>query len=168
MTVRFAQLVAPAQAGKTTFLARSAVEAASRGETVAVVLVNQHNAESFARACIEQVEANGALTSDYNYMSGDLNITRSENFCEHCERGDVTSGKIRFVTRDLYSRRIGVGGDHVSKLYVDNVEFLANDRQPLEDTLLDTVYEFVRPDGDLDVVVTSRERALDLGGTLNF
>lgn len=135
---------------------------------MAVILVNKHNAESFARACVAQVEANSALSSSYNYMSGNLEIKRSENYCEHCDRGDVTEGVIRFVTRDLYSRRIGVDGLHVSKLYIDNVEFLANDRQSLEDTVLDTVYEFVRPDGDLDVVVTSRERALELGGTLSF
>jgi hypothetical protein len=166
MTVRFNQFVAGRRSGKTTFLARAAVDAAENGEDVAVVLVNQQSIQSFGEACMKALGPNTNLS--YANWDNVATITKVADYCEHCDRGEKTRGTIRFIARPQWDRSRYLNIKPVEKVFIDNVEFMASDDKSVEENLMDLVFEFVRPDTDLSVTVTSTERALELSGTLNF
>ncbi len=161
MTVRFSQLVAGRQGGKTTFLASAAVDAAARGKTVAVLLVNSHAVQPFGEACVAALKSRNLewAFSDYQQF---LNVTKDDT-CEHCHRGDKVTGSIYFVTRQ------GPPVHHSpDMLLIDNAEFMALDDQSVEEAVLDIAFECTRQDKDLNVITTTTERPLELSGELTF
>lgn len=171
MTVRFNQFVAGRRSGKTTLLVSQILREVKAGNDVSVLTVNKTSADALAQALLTHIKADGHLSWGMNQNGSNLylSVDNMRDICSSCGRGDSVSGKIHFFVRSLVDRHFRVSASAVgSRLFIDDVEFLANDSETLEESVQNAIFEFVLPDQDLDVLVTTSGRPLELSGTLTL